>query len=679
MSYIIQEPNNFINVKLTDNGRRLLSLGALTFKKVVLSDREINYNVGRNGYDICNNAVLDVKDDHPPIGNSSFNGTASVELTGQDLGSARQIVSALTNSIGFFTGNTNSGFTIATNADIQNGKPLGVGVIAYSLFLPNGGTEIILSSTTYTAKTGDLVFIPWEPPQYSAITNNTAVLYKDRPNVSLWYRVQDVTGNTLSLDRNIPNFGSTPIATSHQYIQTYFYPYNGIETYYGSSTTINTGVWNMNIVRTTTEIGTPATMSGYTSYGSLEYNGTKKYLGFSSETKSFGIIHYTNQFTGNTYAEQLVEGTIEINIPNIMWHGISNTSPVGNELNYGLTLYDVAGDSFFDTAAQTTYRELRDSVGETGNVVGRVYHKLKIFVITDQELLTALTYKSNRNYTLPTPQVTVQSSPPSSHPDLTGLCKSGYTYYVSYIVSSNSYEATSSYGYPQPFQFTDYTLAPIVPDNTAPQFLKVEFPVNSFPFMRNSTNIVSLSGTGWNANKLQILVKEYPVSAATNVGDLPTTDWRLISNGIGNGIYTGETGDTTIDPVYLQAKSFIISQEDYDSGTTYSLTGQYSGFTMNSDLTASGLTFGSETFFYGNVTAGIMSTVYKTVITIYAKNNEYNSSDNESYDSLLDENTYITEIGILDDDDNLVAVGKPSYPIKKNSSRYLSFQMELDF
>jgi len=683
MGYIIKEPTNFINMKLTDTGRRLLSLGRLTFAKVGLFDNEVNYSLVTDNYDVCNNMILNPQDDNPDVPTTSYDGSGFVTLDGQNLGSARQIVSAETESRGFFTGDTNN-FTIDINAELGQGAPMGVREINYSAFTPNGGEEITLSGGSYSPEVGNLVYIPWEPPQYRGITNSTSNIYSGQPSVAMWYRIHGVTGDTISVDRAIPNFGSSAISGSLQQVQTYFYPYDGIETYYGSSTTINTGVWNMNIARTTSEIGTTVAMSGFTSYGSLDYNGTKMLLGFSSETKSFGIVHYTNQFSGNTYAEQLVPGTTEIDIPNIMWHKNSLSSPVGTETQQGLVLYDVAGDVYYDSAAKTHYKELRDSEVETGLVVGRIYHKLKIFVITNQELLTALTYKSNRNYTLPNLNLTVQSSPSSSYPTQTGLCKSGKTYFATYVLSSNSYEEGGSFGYSQPIHCESISMAPIVADNSLPQYLRAEFPTNQFPFMRNEANLYSLSGTGWNANKIQLLVKEMATSAVTTVGEILTYDWKLVSTGIGNGIYTGETGSATIDPVYLQAHSFVVSQEDYDSGTTYSFEGAYSAFTSNDDIQTSGLTFGNESFFFGNIKTGIMSTVFKTVITVYARNSEFNSSNNISYASVEDleeeyKSTFITEIGIFDGDSNLVAVGKPSYPIKKDASRFLSFQLELDF
>ena len=46
MAFILKEPNgDFIRIKLTDAGRRQLSLGRLTFTKAGFSDREINYSI----------------------------------------------------------------------------------------------------------------------------------------------------------------------------------------------------------------------------------------------------------------------------------------------------------------------------------------------------------------------------------------------------------------------------------------------------------------------------------------------------------------------------------------------------------------------------------------------------------------------------------------------------------
>lgn len=684
MSYLPNEPTTFINIKLTDDGRRLLSLGQLTFKKAILSDREINYGIDRTGaYDIgCCNRILSPKDAAPVFASPvNFDSSDAVPIS---VGSAKQIITAQTETTGFFTGTT-TGSTWAYDSD----EYLGSNTIDYSIYTPDGTNQVILASggTGYFPIGGELMYIPWEPVQASGLTYDASTLIDSgTPFNNLWYRVlsADTGTTTVTLDRNVPNFG--PSSTS-QIINTYFYPFNGVELYYGSAATVDTRVWNMNIIRTSSVEGTNSTISGYTTYGSIQYNGTKQYLGFGSETRQVGVIHYTNEFTGNTYAEQLVEKTVVIDIPNVMWHRYPGTA--GQVTNFGIKLQDYAGSTIFDNAAQTTYRELRDGSTTSDYVVGRVYHKLKLIVITDPELLTALTYKSNRAYTLPPLSVDSSSSPGNScsttvldTSNTTGIMKSGYSYYVTYITESEPiYSSGTSYGYPQalPCQYIQKIEGTVDAEGN-PQYLRAFFNTNFFPYMRNSVGMDSFSGTGWNANKVQLLVNEvsdtlYPDN---NFDNIPTDTWRLLSSGTtGNGLYTGATNSLTIDPVNLAGHQFIISQEDYNSGSTYVLN---STFYDNNDINTSGLTFGNEAFFFGNIKTAIMATTFKSIMTVLAPDPNYNTSLlNSSFDSLLDSNTYITEVGILNDSNVLVAVGKPTYPIKKNDSRYLAFQLEIDF
>jgi len=677
MSYLLQEPSTFINIKLTDVGRQMLSLGRLKFESVALSDREINYGIARDsGYEICNNRILAPKDSAPTFG-GSFDGSTNVPLVGTNLASSTEIVTAMTENTGFFSGNTNGYAIIDAYVAPGYGSALGVSTIDYSTFLPDGGTQVQFSTGGYSATTGDLVYIPWEPVQYSAITNSASTVMSGQPQAGLWYRVIGATGITVDVDRNIPSFAGS----SSQQIKSYFYPFNAIEEHYGSAATVNTRVWNMNIVRTSSVIGADATISGYTTYGSIEYNGTKMYLGFSAETRQIGIVHYSNEFTGNTYAEQLIEKSVKVDIPNIMWHNTYG-SDVGKEMKFGASFYDSYGTTVSDTFANTTYRYLRDGTSSSSLIIGRVYHKLKIIVITDPELLAAVTYKSNRNYTLPPLNLGLSTVPkyPLTPSQATGLCGSGYTTFVSYVVSNNS-GGTDSYGYPQALH-CNY-LSGVEGENDAagnPLYLTAAFQSQGLSYMRSAADLAVLSGTGWNANKVQLLVNKVATSGFTGIDNLDTSTWKLMSSGIGNGIYTGDTTDITIDPLKLQARQFVVSQEDYDSGTTYSLTGAFSAFSMNVDHTfASGVTFGDEYFFYGNIEAGIRATVYKTTMSIYARSEEYNSSNNLSFDRNLDTNTFITEFGVFDNNNNLVAVGKPSYPLKKNTARFLVFQLEIDF
>lgn len=676
MSYLPQEPITFINIKLTDDGRRMLSLGQLTFAKAVLSDREINYGVDRtNAYNIsCSNRILSPKDAQPTLPFLNYDGTPPVAF--QSIGSSKQIVSATTGSIGFFTGSSQ-------NWAIDSTQYFGYSKISYSAETASGRTSIKMTGGTYFPNAGDLMFVPWQPIQNSGKTySSNTLIASGNPIVALWYRVMSANTGTsiVYVDRNLPNFGTT-LSASSQAVNAYFYPFNGIETYYGSATTVQSQVWNMNIVRTSSVIGTDSSISGYTSYGSLEFNGTKQYLGFSSETRDIGIVHYSNNYSGNTYAEQLIEGTVTIDLPYIMWH--NTAASAGQGMTWGLSLSDAAGPTIFDNVAGTSYRPLRDGVSLSSLVVGRVYHKLKIIVITDPELLTALTYKSNRNFTLPALKLdsTLVPKYPLSTADATGLLETGYTYYVTYLVESGpQYSSGFSYGYPQAINCDYISKIPgVVDSNGNSQYLQVNFASNGFPFMRNSIGMTTYSGTGWNANKVQLLVNKINDTTYPNmqIDTLPTDTWKLISNEVGNGIYSGGTG--SVDAATLMGFTYIISKEDYTSGSTFVLSSKYSGFTMNTNIFNTGLTFGDESFFYGNVKADIMATVFKTVLTVLAPDTQFNSTLNASFNPLFDNDTFITEIGILDNNNLLVGVGKPTYPIVKNSGRYLAFQLEIDF
>lgn len=669
--YLIDEPTTFINIKLTDEGRRLLSLGRLNFSKAIITDREVNYGIDRTGsYDILSNRILSPKDSNPPF-YTNLDGTAPVNLAGTQVGSVKQIVTASTGSYGFFTGTTNS-------FGIDLSKALGTSRLQYSSSTPTGTNEItVLTGGSYFPTGGELVYIPWQTPLNSASTITTYdPSMSANPVVGLWYRVfsANSTTNAIGLDRNAPNFN---VATSQEF-DIYFYPFDGVESYYGSSTTISPTLWNLNVVRTSSEVGRDDNISGYTTYGSIEYNGTKKYLGFSSETKAIGIVHYTNQGTGNTLSEQLQEGTVVVDIPNIMWHKYS--ASLGAGLTHGLRLYDYADPTVYDNAANTSYRYLRDGLTTSSNVVGRVYHKLKLIVFTDPELLTAISYKSNRNYTLPEPIIGLSTVPkyPLTTSEATGLCQSGKTYFVTYISENDSpFVSGTTYGHPQGLHCGYIKKIEGQNDSLGnPQYLTLNFPANSFPYLRNSAGMTTYSGTGWSSNRVQLIVNEQNSSSGYDVDTVPSDEWKRMSTTSGNGIYTGDTTDVTVDALKINGYQFVVSREDYTSGTTYTLD---SNFYSRADESASGLTFGSEDFFFGSITTNIVATVFKTIITTYAPDTNFNSSENASFDYTLDSNTYITEVGILDSNDNFVAVGKFTRPIKKNSGRYLAFQLELDF
>lgn len=669
MSFNLNEETTYINIKLTDAGRRSLALGNLKFKKLVLLDREIDYNIDRSGnYDILHNRILSPCDAHPEADTVNLDGSDAIELSSPFVTTGKLFATAGTLTYGFFTGTPNN-WTITSQSK-------GTQTIAYGSQLW-GESKLVYGGTT--PADNDLVMVCWAPPQYSttAIPSSYPAIPATGPILSLFYRVISGSSGTMAVDRPIPNFGNV----THN-AKTEFYSFNAIEDYYGSGQTQNTNMWNLNITRTTSLAGTDDSafpVSGYTRYGSLNYAGTKLYFGFKSETPALGFIHYTNQFTGDTFGEQLLEKTVEVHIPLIMWHHYYPNGEVANGQadNFGLSLYDIYGDTHYDTLTRTTYRELRDGLGASNMVVGRVYHKLKLIVITDQELLTALSYKSNRNYTYPEPIVSLSTTPASSVTTLStsGLCQSGYTYFVSMLYEASAYTSSNSFGYP-PALHCGY-IKKIQGENDIngnPKYLKISFPSYSFPYMRNDAGIASF-GNGWNANNVQILVSAQPNAYNYDVSTVPPTSWKRVSTiaAGGNGVLRAiDLGTSTIDPATLNAYSFIISAQDYSSGTTYVIN---SGLTSEQNY----LNFGSESFFYGTIKSQIMNSTHKGIISAVAYPNELNISKNPTFSEWQDQATYVTEIAVLNDLNQVVAVGKPTYPLKKEPHTVLAVQLQIDF
>jgi hypothetical protein len=86
-----------------------------------------------------------------------------------------------------------------------------------------------------------------------------------------------------------------------------------------------------------------------------------------------------------------------------MWHK-SQSGKLGLTLRANGDPKTITG---VETSLDTTYYDLTDL---DGNVVGKVFNELKLFVIEDQELLFAMSYKSNRSWTLPNFKVGVNDS-----------------------------------------------------------------------------------------------------------------------------------------------------------------------------------------------------------------------------------------------------------------------------
>lgn len=415
-----------IHIKLTDKGRELLSRGQLTFSKFAIGDSEIDYEFIKNisGYTSANTgftaAVLRPLDNNPDIVSfipQTMGGDVYTALP--SVVSNTQIITNTANPRGFFTGSTLFSDPVHVK---QPHIQIAISGVTGTKFLRLNQSSQYGSNPTEPV-IGDYLLVRWANP---AMTGDTVGFDVDIAIPYIWYKIQDIVSGSLSsddliveVDRLTPNFSGY---TGSLKAGALVYPNNNgrlisgdsIQNYYGApfvtdfvseavltfienfdTPTIDVPVWNMSIIFTEEIIGVSAADRKYGQLYSASLGGFVKYVErLNPSIKNIGVIHYTNNSPSNNYGEGLVVNSTTtpiLKLPTIMWHKNSDGS-MGVELSADFASQDYMPD------LNTVFYNLID---QYGNIVGKVFSDLKLFVIEDQELLFAMSYKSNRNWTLP--------------------------------------------------------------------------------------------------------------------------------------------------------------------------------------------------------------------------------------------------------------------------------------
>lgn len=183
----------------------------------------------------------------------------------------------------------------------------------------------------------------------------------------------------------------------------------------------------------------------------------------------------------------------------------------------------------------------------------------------------------------------------------------------------------------------------------------------------------SVGGTGFTATRLNILGQV--VDGITDSVFTATPDaggWFKVD--VTNQMTPlGHTMGDSITKATLLASNFVINFTDLASPNEYSLDYiKYPFAPESEDL----MGYGEEAFFFGTVRSDIRASVYTTDIPIVLELNEFNTTTNPTWGGV--EPVAISEIGIYDDNSNLVAIGKLNHPITKNAtiSRTIAFQLD---
>ena len=246
----------------------------------------------------------------------------------------------------------------------------------------------------------------------------------------------------------------------------------------------------------------------------------------------------------------------------------------------------------------------------------------------------------------------------------------GNTLFITYGLTSDLTNS-NSYGYSDAIHcnyINKYNL-----DNINSQ-ISLSFGNNNyFQFLNND----SLGWTGFSATNIFALVQVVdntlftdnssikPDSAGWKIYDLTTQTYGYVAgNLLSQSSFNNVTFTISVNPI------------EYNPRPNYTL--DYLNYTNSLDT--NGLNFGDETFFYGNVSTDIEAIAYNSDISISLPKESFNTSTNPTWSNT--QSVLITEIGIYSDNNgikDLVAIGKLSKPILKNSTIQRSILFGLDF
>jgi hypothetical protein len=683
MSFIQKSDAVVINTKLTNAGRLLLATGALTFKKIEFGDSEIDYDFLRDNDTIIDGTDLIIM--RPKDANPSIKYALPIIDTTTESKAAITSINpqgvSVTNSAsqrGFFTGSTNSGFTsFTTTAYILDKR-----IIASSGF--TGSTVLRLDSAS-AVTSGSCLLIDIRNPKITAFTNTAGAIGESYPRPFIWYKALSINGNNITVDKPLPNFsGQGGTVKSIVYV----YPENNaIDTYYSTGTSVsywndntlafnsncniasdNVNVWNFNILYKYTPAGvTNGLIPPY--YDSAIFSGFKEYIeGYTSKSGDtmLGVIHFTNKSISNYYGEGFNGNTFKVDLPTVMYHKKSATTMGITLKSSGSTLTGAKKmQPTTLTGFTTEYYDLVETTSQS--IVGKVFNDLKIAVIEDQEILNALSLKSNRSWTLPDANFTLRQSI-SSELFILGPSTTETNYLaITYLLgSNNNYSATTNYGYSTGIHCGYITK--LYPQNL-PQVAQFIIPSNDLQFMQSSAGLTA--GTGFNANTFKIIAQKVAIGSEPNPA--LWIEYNYTSKLDNYSTWSA----TTIPVTNLTNRSYSFTNTEYTAGTSYNVT-SYVGALPSTSTPNTGLAFGEESILLGNVNSDIKAVVYRTKIIQKLNFNQYNTSNNPTFDSTQDD-VYVTEAGIYDDNNNLVAIGKLNKPIKKNGNKLFTLELDMDF
>jgi hypothetical protein len=675
MAYNLKTDQTAYHVKLTAIGRQLLSQGTLTYTSFAVGDSEVDYAAATaTGLSLKDLRVLRPVDSQPDLKYPVLPqpGVAALAPLYGTVGETKLIRNSAPSR-----GPFRAVITFGTETLLDTALPASNGAVVYvrdRCHVSTNGTALVQSDKAgLNASIGDWLLVhaisPVWAPAVQALAD-TYVFDPTEPGVYLFYRITAINGSTLTLDR------PAPVVSVSGGCPAFILPGgDAIETVYGQADPVadwdedqlayvpvppiasaEVGLWNCNILYGSGVMGSE--LFPWASYPSNSYDGTRRYLGYGDTESPIAVIHYSNHVVHNLYGESLTGPSVGLVMPSIMWWN----SPSGLG---GLVAYADA------TRQQTTgggptfnliYHKLLDIQGYQ---LGRVYPALKLIVLDDPELVTALSAKSNRNWTLPPFQLaTAASSVPVPVASATSR-----VLHVSYAFESpggGGWDATQGYGLQSamPCQYLQRYPGALA------QLQYFEFKLDSalLQHFHDGSVVSSPAGTGYTAQGMCLLFQE-TIGTAAVVSDawfrVDVTPYLVPA------VPAGYQLNASAVSGLLRVSGDLIR-----AAKAAALAG--GGFyQLPATGPAGGLSFGEETVFFGNVHTDIEALAFRTSFQLNLPSGQYATSTNPTWLPGLP--VAITELAIYDATASLVAIGKLTDPVSKGPQDQQFLEVTLDF
>ena len=287
------------------------------------------------------------------------------------------------------------------------------------------------------------------------------------------------------------------------------------------------------------------------------------------------------------------------------------------------------------------------------NRIGKVFPDQQIIAIDDDEIIAAMSYKSNRNWTLPSPKLgLITPNTCGTSGSIIGLLTgSSQTLYVTYLLNNTTAFTNSLHcNYYSSVAGPNLNCTSGSSQNVSVRFGS-EFNCLSQPSLTGPCINSCTSTQGFYASKFQILCQ------LVNTGSKPqSNNWKIIDY---TNNLTGSTINGFITQSGLTGNTFIIDAATYNAAPTYNLNTYITLPTVSN--TGTTLNFGDEYYFYGSLETDIQATIYEMNYKINLGQSQFQYTSNPTWTKGT--KSYITEIGLFDDNKNLIAISKLQSPI----------------